>query len=316
MNQPADGAKVARDLGEVVATDSVVTIGFFDGVHRGHQSIIGRAVAVAAERGVRAAAVTFDRHPMEVIRPGSQPRYLQTLDRRIAALSAQGVDLVLVLPFTDEFSQLAPEAFVETVLAGPLQARQVVVGTNFRFGHRAAGDVVSLDDLGAVHGFGVEAVGLLDLDGTPISSTEIREHLDRGDVAWAATALGRPFVLDGPVVRGEGRGRSIGIPTANMEVGEHMQVPAGGVYAGHAAIAGSSQHWACVVNIGTRPTFGGEAVSVEAHLLDADVDLYGERLAVAFEERLRDEQRFDGPDALVAQIHRDIGAARQRLATR
>lgn len=306
-------ARVAHGLGDVAPAPSVVTIGFFDGVHRGHQAIIGRAVQEAADRGLRSVVVTFDRHPMEVVRPGSQPRYLQSLDRRAERLAEQGVDLVVVLPFTEEFSQLPPGRFVETVLAGALQARRVIVGANFRFGHRAAGDVVALTELGALHGFDAEAAALVDLEGMAVSSTEIREHLDRGDVAWAAEALGRPFVLEGPVIHGDGRGRSIGVPTANVEIDDRMQVPAVGVYAGHATVPGSDREWACVVNVGTRPTFSGTSVSVEAHLLDADVDLYGERLAVAFESRLRDEQRFEGPEALVAQIHRDIEMARERV---
>ena len=306
-------AHVTHGLDGVDAAPSVVTIGFFDGVHRGHQAIIGRAAEEARERGLRSVVVTFDRHPMEVVRPGSQPRYLQTLDRRAQRLAEQDVDLVVVLPFTEDFSELQPEAFVETVLAGALQARRVVVGANFRFGHRAAGDVTTLTERGAVHGFDAEAVALVDLDGAPISSTEIREHLERGDVEWAARALGRPFAVEGPVVHGDGRGRSIGIPTANVEVDDRMQVPAGGVYAGRACVVGGAEEWPCVINIGTRPTFSGTTVSVEAHLLDAEPDLYGEHLEVAFEVRLRDERRFDGPDELVAQIHRDIETARARL---
>ncbi len=308
-----DLTHVAWSLDDVEEAASVVTIGFFDGVHRGHQTIIRRAVREAEDRGVRSVAVTFDRHPMEVVRPGSQPRYLQSRDRKVAALVDQGVDLVLVIPFDLARSQQPPEEFVTGVLAGPLQAVKVVVGTNFRFGHRAAGDVVLLADLGDALGFDTEAVSLLHLDDTPISSTEIREHLERGDVAWAAEALGRPFVLEGAVVRGDGRGRSIGIPTANVEVDERMQVPAGGVYAGRASVVGREGSHLCVVNIGTRPTFGGTSVTVEAHLLDVDLDLYGEHLAVHFLQRLRDEQRFDGVDALVAQIHTDIDTARSVL---
>jgi riboflavin kinase/FMN adenylyltransferase len=304
---------VAWSLDEVAPGPSVLTIGFFDGVHRGHQTIIRRAVHEAEDRAARSVAVTFDRHPMEVVRPGSQPRYLQSRDRKVATLVAQGVDLVLVLPFTLERSQQAPEAFIDEVLAGPLQAVKVVVGTNFRFGHKAAGDVVLLADHGSALDYETEAVTLLHHSDTPISSTEIRDHLSRGDVAWAAEALGRPFVLEGAVVRGDGRGRSIGIPTANVEIDERMQVPAGGVYAGHAGLVGEEPSQPCVINIGTRPTFGGESVTVEAHLLDTERDLYGEHLALAFTARLRDEQRFDGVDALVAQIHTDIATARDLL---
>ncbi|MBW3621696.1 MAG: bifunctional riboflavin kinase/FAD synthetase [Actinobacteria bacterium] len=307
-------ARVAWGLEDVAPAPSVVTIGFFDGVHRGHQTLIRRAVREAEDRGLRSVAVTFDRHPAEVVRPGSQPRYLQHRDRKVAALVDQGVDLVLVLAFDLERSQQPPDDFIATVLAGPLQARKVIVGTNFRFGHKAAGDVVLLSDQGAALGYDTEAMGLLHLGDTPISSTEIRSHLEAGDVAWAAEALGRPFVVEGAVVRGEGRGRTIGIPTANVEVDERLQVPAGGVYAATASVVGMPDQHPAVVNIGTRPTFGGETVTVEAHLLDVELDLYGTRLALSFVDRLRDERRFDGPDDLVAQISRDIAAARVRLA--
>lgn len=313
-------AQVTRGLGDdIPPRPSVVTIGFFDGVHRGHQAIIDRAARHASERHLRSVVVTFDRHPTEVVRPDAAPRYLQSLDRRVEHLAERDVDLVLVLPFTREFAELPPEVFVETVLAGALQARHVVVGANFRFGRRAAGDVTTLIELGARHGFTAEAAPLVDLDGPPVSSTAIREAVGRGDVAWARRALGHPFVIEGRVVRGDGRGRSIGVPTANVELDERMQLPAPGVYAGRASLAregGDSEEsggWPCVVNVGTRPTFDGTTVTCEAHLLDVDLDLYDQHLAVAFEQRLRDELRFDGPAELVAQIRRDIADARGRL---
>lgn len=305
-------AEVKRSLDEVAPAPSVVTIGVFDGVHRGHRAIIGRAVREAEARGVRSVAVTFDPHPMSVVRPEAVPPQLQPLDGRVEQLAAQGVDVVLVLPFTAELSQLSPADFVETVLVEPLRAARVVVGTNFRFGHRAAGDVVVLNDLGALHGFGTEAVALLQLGDVPLSSTEVRGALARGDVAWAAEALGRPWELVGEVVRGDGRGRTIGVPTANV-VGDPGTIrPAGGVYAGRARVDGALHD--CVVNVGTRPTFDGTTTTVEAHLLDVDMDLYGQRIGVAFVDRVRDERRFDGPDELVAQIRADVEAARGMLA--
>lgn len=301
-----------RALDDLEPAPSVVTIGYFDGVHRGHQAIVGRAVAAARERGVRAVAVTFDRHPLEVVRPEAVPPALQSLEGRVDALAAQGVDEVLVLEFTPAFSRMSAEAFVAEVLAGRLETVHVVVGENFRFGHRAAGDVATLAGLGPRHGFTVDAVRLETSDETAISSTEIREHLASGDVAWVAAALGRPFALDGEVVRGDGRGRSIGVPTANLAVDPARAVPADGVYAGHARLA-DGRSWPCVVNVGTRPTFGGGDRTVEAHLLDADVALYGERLTVTFEAHLRPERRFGGPDELVAQIRSDIERARALL---
>ena len=308
MNATVD---TALGIDEVPHGPSVVTIGNFDGVHRGHQVLLRRAVDAAHARQVRAVAVTFDPHPAAVLRPGSEPPALQTLDDRIAELYATGVDLVLLLPFNEELAGLGPHVFLERVLVDRLQAVKVIVGTNFRFGHKASGDVVTLNEAGAIYGFETEAVTILDVEGRPISSSEIRTRLAEGEVAWCATALGRPYRVVGEVVPGDGRGRTIGVPTANVAPPEGLQLPAHGVYAGHAELGG--QRWPCVTNVGTRPTFDGRTVSVEAHLLDADVALYGEQLAVTFEHRLRGERRFDGPDELVAQIRQDIADAHERL---
>lgn len=308
--------RVARSLDEIPPADSVVTIGVFDGVHRGHRALIGRARRQAEERGVRSVVVTFDRHPTEVVRPGSHPKYLQTLDRKVSALLAEGVDLVFVVAFDHEFSQQSADEFIQSTLAGPVRARRVIVGTNFRFGHRAEGDVDLLADRGREQGFEVEAVDLVAVEETAISSSEVRERIARGEVEWAAEALGRPHVLEGAVVKGDARGQSIGFPTANLEVDDRMQVPANGVYAGHAVVlGGEGTVHPMVVNVGRRPTFGGEDVTVEAHLLDADLDLYGEHLALSFEHRLRDERRFDGVDELVEQIAVDVERARELLGS-
>jgi riboflavin kinase / FMN adenylyltransferase len=302
---------VARALGEVEPVPSVVTIGNFDGVHRGHRTLLRRAVDAAhaadAADAARAVAVTFDPHPAAIVRPGSEPPALQTLASRIDSLAATGVDLVLVLPFTAELAALTPADFVHHVLVDRLSAVRVIVGTNFRFGHRAAGDVVTLVEEGERYGFGTEAVTLLDLDGEPISSSSIRAHLATGDVDWATRALGRPHRVRGEVVPGDGRGRTIGVPTANVAVPPGLQLPGDGVYAGHATHAGTV--YPAVTNVGMRPTFDGTARTVEAHLLDAEVELYGSELEVTFEHHLRGEQRFDDVAALVAQIRRDIRAA-------
>lgn len=305
--------EVVRSVGAIRPAPSAVTIGVFDGVHRGHQSIIHRAIERAREHGCRSVAVTFDRHPEEVVRPDAVPSYLQTLDARVDALADQGLDVVHVLRFDRALSELSPERFVTEILAGPLQTVAVVVGANFRFGHRAAGDVGTLAAAGREHDFDVEAVELLGGEDGTISSTAIRERLRAGDVRWAAWALGRPHVVEGDVSRGEGRGRTIGIPTANLAVTPGLEVPAVGVYAGRARVLPDGEAVRCVTNIGSRPTFEGRDVTVESHLIDADLDLYGERLSVSFVERLRDELRFDGPDALVAQIQRDIERARDLL---
>lgn len=315
-----EAGAVVHALADVDPAPSVVTIGVFDGVHRGHRAIIDRAVDEARRRGVRSVAVTFDPHPTAVVRPAAAPRLLQAVEARVANLAAAGLDLVVVLAFTTELSLLPPDDFVARVLAGSLDAVHVVVGTNFRFGHRAAGDVATLTELGSTHGFDTAGVELLDHDGVPISSTEIRAHLADGDVVWAAGALGRPWRYTGEVVRGDGRGRTIDVPTANVAAPASLARPGEGVYAGWAQHG--TRTWGAVVNVGTRPTFDGVTTTVEAHLLDVEdgpeaggPDLYGERLSLAFLERLRDERRFDGPDELVAQIHADIDAARAHLSS-
>jgi riboflavin kinase / FMN adenylyltransferase len=302
----------ALRVDDVEPGPSVVTIGSFDGVHRGHQTLVRRAVDAASERGVRSVAVTFEPHPSAVVRPGSEPPYLQTLSDRITSLYVAGIDRVLVLDFTPALAALEPHEFLERVLVGRLAPLKVVVGTNFRFGHQAAGDVVALAEGGEQHGYEVEAVTLLELDGEPISSSAIRDRLADGDVAWPTRALGRPYEVVGEVVAGEGRGRTIGVPTANVAPAGGLLVPANGVYAGHARLGERS--WPCVTNVGTRPTFDGRDVTVESHLLDVEEELYGQRLAVSFEHRLRGERKFDGPDELVAQIRRDLDAARELLS--
>lgn len=304
--------RVVAGLDAVEHGASVVSIGFFDGVHRGHQAIIGRAVDAAADAGVRSAVVTFDRHPMEVIRPGSQPKLLMTLARRARTIAGQGVDLVVVMPFDDDLRHLSPEGFVDRVLVGPLDAQRVVVGANFRFGHKAAGDVAMLADLGADRGFTVDGVDLLAVGEEAVSSTEVRSCIDAGRVERAAELLGRPHLVDGVVVRGDRRGQTLGFPTANLQVSRRLAVPARGVYAGVCHLpAGGEQP--CVTNVGTNPTFGGQEMRIEAHLLDYSGDLYGLEVAVDFRHRIRDEERFDGVDALVAQIGADAEAARRLL---
>ncbi len=312
MNEPPEPVPCVRGTEQIDPTPSVVTIGNFDGVHRGHQVLLRRTVDAATARGLRSVAVTFDPPPMALLRPELAPPLLQTVDERCHQLRAAGADLVLVLPFTRELAALTPAAFVERVLAGPLQARRVVVGTNFRFGHRAAGNVVTLVEEGEQHGFEVEAVTLLELGGVTISSSAVREHLQAGDVGWVGLALGRPPRIAGTVVRGDARGRAIGFPTANLDVPNGLVLPADGVYAGYAELAGA-RHPA-VVNVGVRPTFDGQRRTVEAHLLDLDLDLYGRQLGLALEYRIRGERRFDGVEALVAQIAVDAARSRELLA--
>ena len=294
---------------------SVVTIGVFDGVHRGHQRIVSRAAELAAGLQLPVAVLTFDPHPDEVIRPGTHPPFLCTARRRGELLAGLGVDAVCVLPFTLEFSRLGPDEFVQTVLEERLHAARVVVGENFRFGHRAAGDVALLGELGDKYDFAAEGVPLLADDGSTISSTGIRERLAAGDVTGAARDLGRPHRVEGVVVRGHRRGRSLGFPTANLETLPHTAVPADGVYAGWLASLDTGgreeERWPAAISIGTNPTFDGRERTVEAYALDRDdLDLYGAHVAVDFAERLRGTVRFDSVPELIEQMHADVDAAR------
>jgi riboflavin kinase / FMN adenylyltransferase len=297
---------------------SVVTIGVFDGVHRGHQRIVGRATEVAAELGLPVVVVTFDPHPDEVVRPGAHPPHLGTARRRAELLAGLGVDAVCVLPFTREFSELGPDEFVRAVLVDRLHAVRVVVGEDFRFGYRAAGDVALLAELGEKYDFAAEGVPLLADDGVRISSSGIRERLAAGDVAAAARDLGRSHRVEGVVVRGQRRGRALGFPTANLETPPHTAIPADGVYAGWLISLDpggrEQERWPAAISVGTNPTFDETERSVEAHALDRDdLDLYGTHVAVDFVARLRGQVRFGSVDELVAQMRRDVDAARALL---
>ncbi|CAN5716859.1 MAG: bifunctional riboflavin kinase/FAD synthetase [Actinomycetota bacterium] len=303
---------VIEGLQAIEPAPSVVSIGFFDGVHRGHQSIIRRAVHSARAQALRSVVVTFDRHPMEVVNPGSQPKLLMTLARRARTLAEQDVDLVVVLPFDDDVRHWSADAFIDNVLVGPLQARQVVVGSNFRFGHKAAGDLTTLRELGPERGFTAEGVALLEVDGAVVSSTEVRSAVDAGEVELAARMLGRPHLVDGVVVRGDQRGAGLGYPTANVQVSRRVAVPARGIYAGAFHAPDGHEH-PCVTSVGVNPTFGGQQLRIEAHLLDFSGDLYGDLAAIDFRHRLRTEERFDTVEALVRQIGADVAEARRLL---
>jgi len=299
---------VRHDLEDVSSPPSAVTIGFFDGVHRGHQAVVGRTVEVARERGLASVAVTFDRHPREVYAPGTEPPLLTTRERKASLIEALGVDTLVVLPFTEAFSRWSPQEFVDRVLVGALSARHVVVGSNFTFGHKAAGTLATLGELGAAAGFSCEGLGLLTVDDRPVSSSSIREALLSGDLAWPARALGRRFAVDGTVVRGAGRGVGLGWPTANLAVDRRMLIPGQGIYAGTATVGGGTS--TAAISVGTNPTFGSEPLHIEAFLLDFDRDVVGEAMAVAFWERLRDEVRFASSEALSGQIRDDVERTR------
>jgi len=301
--------EVIHDLESArVGEDSAVTIGFFDGVHRGHQSVIRRLVAAAGERGLRAVAVTFDRHPREVLTPDDVPGLLTTTERKARLIEGLGVDLLLVMPFDRETASWPPERFVDDVLVGALHAKHAAVGANFTFGHRAAGNVEVLTDLGRARGFSVEGVTLLEVDGRRVSSTSIREAVAEGDLGWPEVALGRRHVLDGVVVPGAGRGDDLGWPTANVEAHPRVLLPARGVYAGRGTLDEGT--WPAAINVGINPTFGEEPLHVEAFLLGFEGDIRGRDIAIEFWERLRDEERFDSPEALSRQIGKDVERTR------
>jgi riboflavin kinase/FMN adenylyltransferase len=289
----------------------VVTIGVFDGVHRGHQAIIGRAVDRARDTGLPSVVLTFDPHPSEVVRPGSHPPVLTSGRRKAEIFSAMGVDVLCVLPFTLEFSRLGPAEFVHEVLVERLHGAAVVVGENFRFGHKAAGDVAMLRSLGISFGFATEGVPLLRDDDVTISSTYVRACVDAGDVRQAAVALGREHRLEGIVVRGDGRGRALGYPTANVHTDRYAAIPADGVYAGRVALG--DRRLPAAISVGTKPTFEGRERAVEPYILDFDEDIYGDEIGVEFTARLRGQERYERIEDLVAEIRRDVDRTRDLL---
>jgi riboflavin kinase/FMN adenylyltransferase len=294
---------------------SVVTIGVFDGVHRGHQAIIGHAVKRARDLGLQSVVMTFDPHPAEVVRPGSHPAVLTEPVRKAELIEELGVDALCVVPFTPAFSHKEPNEFVHDVLVEALHAAAVVVGDNFRFGHRAAGDVTMLEALGRTFGFTVEDAPLVAEDGLVFSSTYIRSCVDAGDVRAAAVALGRPHRLSGVVVRGDARGRELGFPTANLMVHRYAAVPADGIYAAWLTRTGEhAGRWPASVSIGTNPTFSGTERRVEAYVLDFSGDLYGERVHLDFVGHLREQRKYDGIEPLIAQIEADVEQTRVMLA--
>jgi riboflavin kinase/FMN adenylyltransferase len=291
-----------------------LTLGNFDGVHRAHQVLVETARAAAARHGGTTVALTFDPHPARVVDPARAPRALMTLEQKAEVMAALGVDVLAVLPFGPERAAQAGEDFAREVLGEQLGARTVVVGTSFRFGRGRAGDAALLARAGATVGFEVVAVPPVEYEGAPISSTRIRRELEGGRVDEAGALLGRPYFVDGRVIRGEGRGRTLGFPTANLAVVNEI-LPAAGVYAAWCRLLapGPGDRWPAVVNLGRRPTFGGRDTTVEAHVLDQERDLYERHLRVEFVARLREEQAFSGPQALIDQVGRDVARARPLL---
>jgi riboflavin kinase / FMN adenylyltransferase len=304
--------EIPADLGR-----TVVVVGNFDGVHLGHQHVVRTAREVADEHGLRVVAVTFDPHPMAVLRPDHAPLTLSDMATRCRLLMAAGADDVFVIPFSREIAAWTPEEFIERVLVDGLHARHVVVGANFRFGNRAAGDVATLQRAGRAGDFEVDGIAL---DGGPQvwSSTYVRTCLTAGDVEGAAEALGRPYGVVGEVIAGDRRGRELGFPTANVPVRD-LAVPADGVYAGWLRVLGdggdAGEPMPAAISVGTNPTFDGvRDRRVEAYVLDrTDLELYGRQVEVSFVARIRGMVRFDGVEALVETIRDDVTRTRTLL---
>lgn len=287
---------------------SVVTIGNFDGVHRGHQEILRGVRDLAAQTGRLPAVLTFSPHPVRVLRPAEAPSLLMTLDQRLAAIQELGIEAVLVLHFDTELAKVSPEDFVRRLLLDTMNARAVLVGADFHFGHRQAGDTKLLGEFGASRGFEVRVVPPVIADGVIVSSTEVRRALRDGRVEEARQMLGRPFSLAGEIGPGTGQGRKLVMPTLNLTTPQEA-LPKNGVYATEAIVRGKA--YRAATNIGVRPTFDGTQTTIESHLLDFSESLTSGRMEVRFWARLRDERKFPGPEALREQVLQDIGQARE-----
>ncbi|MBI3682531.1 MAG: bifunctional riboflavin kinase/FAD synthetase [Acidobacteria bacterium] len=287
-----------------------LSIGNFDGVHLGHQSIFAEVVGAARAGGWIPAVLTFDPHPAKVVAPDRAPHLLSTMEQRCRWMGECGIGHVLVLPFDRQTASLSPEEFVQSIVVETLDARAVLVGDNFRFGRRQAGDTQTLLALGARYGFQARALPAMRLRGAVISSSEIRKRLLAGEVAKAARMLGRFFALEGPVVKGHGVGARQTVPTLNLESAAEV-LPAAGVYVSAARDADSERRWPSVTNIGYRPTFEGDRLSIETFLLEPLAGPPPLRLGVELTHRLRQERKFESPEALREQIMRDAERARR-----
>jgi riboflavin kinase/FMN adenylyltransferase len=288
----------------------VATIGNFDGVHRGHLRILETVVSRAQALSGTAVVVTFHPHPQKVLHPDSAPRLICTRTQKLRLLEEAGMDALLEIPFTREFSGISPATFVAQFLAGGLGAQEIHIGRNFRFGRDREGDFAALEEIGRRHGIQIEAVAGVRHDGERISSSRVRQALAGGAIRLATEMLGREPELEGKVVHGDGRGRVLGFPTANLEI-ENELIPLTGVYATRLAVKGS---WLpSVTNIGSRPTFPGATPAIETHVLGFSEDIYGESVRLRLVERLRDEMRFKGVEELKARIASDIEQAARLL---
>jgi riboflavin kinase/FMN adenylyltransferase len=311
----SDGIVLYNGLAEVppAVRPAVVSIGVFDGVHRGHQALMRTVIEKATELNATPVVVTFNHHPLAVIAPGSEPPLITTLGQRARVMGQVGIKALVVLEFDDAMRHMSPEEFVRAVLVDGLGCAHVVVGANFRFGHQQAGTIETLSDLGKKFGFGVTIFALqLDRGDEVVSSSLIRKHIAEGDMEQVAEELDRPYVLEGTVEHGSARGHDLGFPTANLAVHDHMILPKLGVYAGW--MRWKDGRYPAVVNVGLNPTFGDrDTPIVEAFIIDFDQDLYDETIEIEFTHRLRDELRFTNVDDLVTQMHSDVERARGLL---
>jgi riboflavin kinase/FMN adenylyltransferase len=297
------------DLSAPLCDRSVATLGNFDGVHLGHQRILAEVVRMARETEAQAVVITFDPHPASVVAPARAPKRICTLDDRLMHLAASGVDIAWVVPFSAEVARIEAEAFIDELLVGHLRIEHIVVGPDCRFGRDRRGSIQMLVDRGHSAGFSVDPVQPVDHEGARISSSRVRERIAAGDMASAHDLLGRPYRVVGPVERGDQRGRLLGFPTANIVAPEELLLPARGVY--HGTLWTRGLALPAAVNVGTRPTFDGQAVSFEAHAVDWTGDLYGETVAVELHTQLRHERRFQSAEALSAQLALDVEAVRR-----
>jgi len=301
------------DLGEIDKsfTNSIITLGNFDGLHLGHQELIKKIILRAKETGGLSMVVTFRPHPLKILAPEKCPPLISIYEEKIRLLEKLGIDVLVKIPFTLDFSAMEPRDFVHDILVDLLGAKEIFVGYNYRFGKGRKGNISMLKELGKELGFIVREVEQVSLNGEVVSSTRIRQLLINGEVEPAAKLLGRPYALCGIVIKGDGRGRGLGFPTANL-ASRHSIIPSNGVYAVRLFVR--DKYYNGIVNIGMRPTFDAKSMAVEAHIFDFDEDIYGEEMTVYFAGKIREERKFGSAEALINQINADINSAKDLLS--
>lgn len=292
--------------------NSVLTLGNFDGLHLGHQELVKMIIRRARETGAMSMVVTFRPHPLKILAPEKCPPLISIYEEKIKLFERLGIDVLVKIPFTLEFAAMAPEDFVRDVLCGTLGAKEILVGYNYRFGRGREGDIRTLRSLGKKYGFAVREIEQIAVGGEVISSTKIRTLLGDGDVEHAAKLLGRTYAITGIVVKGDGRGKGLGFPTANIAP-KHSIIPADGVYAVRLVVR--EKAYDGIANIGMRPTFNKKVLAIEVHVFNFNEDIYGEDISLYFIRKIREEKKFKGADALVSQIRSDIEVAKEILVS-